>query len=104
MTFAEKLKQLREKAGLTQSALASATGLGLGTIRDYEQGKKEPTLRSAARLAAALGATVEEFVGTLDAEPGQSAPRSMGRPPKPAPPPAGELEATAKKPRARKGK
>jgi putative transcriptional regulator len=60
-TFAERLKELREKAGLTQAALAQATGLSLGVVRDYEQGRKEPALRSAFKLAEALGVSVEEF-------------------------------------------
>jgi transcriptional regulator with XRE-family HTH domain len=60
-TFAIRLKELREKAGLTQAALAQATGLSLGVIRDYEQGRKEPALRSAFKLAEALGVSVEEF-------------------------------------------
>jgi transcriptional regulator with XRE-family HTH domain len=60
-TFAELLKQLREKAGMTQAALSSASGLSLGVIRDYEQGKKEPALRSAFKLAEALGVSVEQF-------------------------------------------
>jgi transcriptional regulator with XRE-family HTH domain len=60
-TFAEKLKELRERAGLTQAALAQSSGLSLGVIRDYEQGKKEPALRSAFKLAEALGVLVDEF-------------------------------------------
>jgi transcriptional regulator with XRE-family HTH domain len=60
-TFAERLKEFREKAGLTQAALAQATGLSLGVVRDYEQGRKEPALRSAFKLAGALGVSVEEF-------------------------------------------
>jgi transcriptional regulator with XRE-family HTH domain len=61
MTFAERLKELREKAGLTQAALHEASGLSLSVIRDYEQGKREPTLRSAFRLADALRVDVNVF-------------------------------------------
>jgi transcriptional regulator with XRE-family HTH domain len=60
-TFAERLKHLREKAGLTQVTLSTSSGMSLGIIRDYEQGKKEPALRSAFRLADALGVSVEAF-------------------------------------------
>jgi transcriptional regulator with XRE-family HTH domain len=41
-TFAEKLKALREQANLTQTRLAEASGLPLGSIRNYEQGQREP--------------------------------------------------------------
>jgi transcriptional regulator with XRE-family HTH domain len=109
MPFAEALKRWREGAGLTQSALADATGLGLGTVRDYEQGKKEPTLRSAARLAAALGVSLADLANSLDADPGgaSAAPRALGRPRKtppaaPGPPPAEGLEGQATKRRRQK--
>ena len=69
MTFAEKLQQLREKAGLTQAALSLGSGLSLGVIRDYEQGKKEPGLRSAFKLAAALGVSVEAFADCVEDAP-----------------------------------
>jgi len=79
MTFAEKLKAIRAKAGLTQAGLAQASGLGLGTIRDYEQGAKEPVLRSAIKLARALGVAVEAFADDdKPAEkPGRKAPGTL---------------------------
>ena len=60
-TFAQLLQSQRERAGLTQAGLAGASGLSLGAIRDYEQGKREPSLRSAVMLAKALGVSVEAF-------------------------------------------
>lgn len=71
MSFGQTLQQLRGQAGLTQAALAEASGLSLGAIRDYEQGKKEPSLRSAARLARALDVPLDSFV--TDGEPAPSA-------------------------------
>jgi transcriptional regulator with XRE-family HTH domain len=60
-TFAEKMKRLRERAGLTQMDIAVRTGLSLGIVRDYEQGRKEPSLRSACKLADALGVVLDVF-------------------------------------------
>lgn len=54
-TFAQRLKGLRAKAGLSQSGLANGSGLSISIINDYEQGKREPTLRSAVQFADALG-------------------------------------------------
>jgi transcriptional regulator with XRE-family HTH domain len=54
--FAENLPRLRERAdGLTQAALAARTGLSLGTISQYEQGKRAPSLETITVLAGALG-------------------------------------------------
>jgi transcriptional regulator with XRE-family HTH domain len=61
MTFADKLKELRQAKGLTQTALADASGIPVGTIRDYEQGKRDPLLSNAQRLARALGASLDVF-------------------------------------------
>jgi transcriptional regulator with XRE-family HTH domain len=61
VTFAEKLKELRAKAGLSQSALATASGMSLGAVHDYEQGKRMPTLESAVKLATALGTDCRAF-------------------------------------------
>ena len=63
MTFAAKLKKLREEKGLTQEDLASASGIPLGTLRDYEQGRRrsDPTLAITVRLASALGTDCRTF-------------------------------------------
>ncbi|MFL5340225.1 MAG: helix-turn-helix domain-containing protein [Gemmataceae bacterium] len=68
MTFGDKLKALRQTAGLTQTDLAAKSGVSLGVIHDYEQGKKEPTLRSAVRLAAALGLSIEVLAECVTGE------------------------------------
>jgi transcriptional regulator with XRE-family HTH domain len=83
-TFAEVLRQLRSKAGLTQDQLAEKCGLGLGTIRDYEQGKREPLLATAVKLAAALGTDCRAFAECVGTE--QTAePAPRGRPVKEKP-------------------
>jgi transcriptional regulator with XRE-family HTH domain len=68
-TFAERLRELREKAGLTQAQLAEAADLPLGSIRNYEQGQREPYWRVVFRLADALGADCRAFAGCTGAAP-----------------------------------
>jgi transcriptional regulator with XRE-family HTH domain len=70
MPFAERLKQLREQAGMTQAELAEGATIPLGTLRDYEQGKRrhDPSLRVAARLAAALGVSAGKVNGQAGKE------------------------------------
>jgi putative transcriptional regulator len=60
-TFGEKLKELRDAAGLSQAGLAEAGGVPIGTIRDYEQGKRDPLLSTAQKLARALGHGLDVF-------------------------------------------
>lgn len=73
MTFADKLRELRTAANLEREGLAQASGLSRGVIRDYEQGKRMPTLESAFKLARALGVSVEVFeaavTGGIEAAP-----------------------------------
>jgi transcriptional regulator with XRE-family HTH domain len=61
MTFGEKLKELRVQAGLTQAQLAEVSSVPLGTIRDYEQGKRDPLLSTAQKLARALKQSLDVF-------------------------------------------
>src|SRR5262249_27767893 len=61
MTFGAKLKELRTLAGLTQAQLAKRSAVPLGTIRDYEQGKRDPLLSTAQKLARALNQSLDVF-------------------------------------------
>jgi transcriptional regulator with XRE-family HTH domain len=63
MTFGEKLKELREEAGMSQAALSSAAEIGLPTLKDYEGNRRGPSLEIAQRLAGALGVTCQAFDG-----------------------------------------
>lgn len=66
MTVAEKLRALREKAGLTQAAMAERAGLSLGTIRNYEQDLRMPTLPAVVKLARAVGVDCTAFAECSD--------------------------------------
>src|SRR4051812_3962138 len=57
--FGRRLAELREAAGLTQAALAEKGGIPLGTIRELEQGRREPLFSNMQKLAAALGVSLD---------------------------------------------
>jgi transcriptional regulator with XRE-family HTH domain len=58
--FPELLRRRRQRAGLTQTQLAELSGLGVRTIRNWEQGwTLHPHLDSVRRLAEGLGLTGE---------------------------------------------
>ena len=65
-----RLKQLREAAGLSQPE-AAAAGVPVGTLRGWEQGRRVPLLDAAARLALALGVSLDELAGQGAAAPGK---------------------------------
>jgi transcriptional regulator with XRE-family HTH domain len=87
MTFGEKLRSLRESAGLSQEGLARASNLSTSTISKMEQRAIDPSWTTVQALARALGVSCEAFQ-----EDSASAP---------APPPAEDLEAQT---RSKKGK
>ena len=59
--FCEKLKKLRENAGLSQKQLADRAGVSQKAISFWETGGREPSWSAVQTLAAALGITCEAF-------------------------------------------
>jgi putative transcriptional regulator len=57
--LANRLKEHRTEAGLTQAALAERVGVSRKTINTVENGVFVPSTTLALKLAAALGLTVE---------------------------------------------
>lgn len=58
-TTGERIKQIREKKGLTQDQLAEAAGISKGFLSDVENNNKNISSQSLLRLANALGASVD---------------------------------------------
>jgi transcriptional regulator with XRE-family HTH domain len=106
-TFGNRLRELREAAGLTQKQLAGKAGVALRTVSSLEQALYEPVWSTALALARALGVEVQAFVVPPTYQGGgpafTAAPqkRGRGRPRKDAPSAA---EAPPKKPRGRSSK
>ena len=61
-----KMKEYRAKINLTQERLAQIVGVRRETIIFLEQGKYNPSLRLAYKVAKALSATVEELFSFHD--------------------------------------
>jgi transcriptional regulator with XRE-family HTH domain len=64
--FGQRLRELRQKYGVTQQQLSVATGLTEGYISNMERGQKVPSLTTILRLAVALGCRVTELVSIFD--------------------------------------
>ena len=58
-----RLKNLRQKKGLTVSELADLVGVSRPTIWSWESARSEPRRRSLAALAAALGVSERDVLG-----------------------------------------
>ncbi len=52
------IKQRRESLQVTQETLASLSGVGLRTLKQFESGKGNPTLATLQKLGDALGLEV----------------------------------------------
>lgn len=68
MTFAERLKYLREKANMTQKEIAEKIGLTPQSYNNYEKRNYNPTPDLLVKMATALGVTVNELVGFQENE------------------------------------
>lgn len=67
MQFAEKLKEARKKAHLSQEALAGMAGISARTLQNYEMGKRYPAnMEITVKLAAALGLTAQELLSPAE--------------------------------------
>ena len=68
MVFAERLKELRKEARLTQVELAKRLGIGQSSYADWERGNKNPTQDKLIRLAQILNVSVDYLVGNSEAK------------------------------------
>ena len=62
--FGRNLRKLRRQKGYTQTELAKLAGVTLRVIEHYENHAKRPTIEKAKKIAAALGISDEELLGT----------------------------------------
>jgi transcriptional regulator with XRE-family HTH domain len=64
MGFGDNLQRLRLQAGLSQSGLASQTGIPVKTIQSWEIGRRTPRwIEMLAALAKGLNVSMEELTG-----------------------------------------
>ncbi len=76
MTLAERLKEQRKRAGLSQEELAELAGVSRQAVTKWESGRAAPSTKHLFRLAEIFGTTVDLL---LPGEP--PAPETPGAPP-----------------------
>ncbi len=58
----EKIRQAREKLGLSQAELASKVGVSQAAISQFEKGSARPSLLVFIRLSRVLGLSMEQLI------------------------------------------
>jgi transcriptional regulator with XRE-family HTH domain len=66
VTFAERLRELRDAAGLSEARLAELSGVGFASVHEYGLGRRKPSLAAAVKLARALGVDCTAFADCDD--------------------------------------
>lgn len=64
--FRIRLKELREKTGMSQYAFAAAFGVAQSTVGSWEAGKREPNFETTQRLADFFDVSVDYLLGRTD--------------------------------------
>ena len=64
--FRIRLKELREKAGLSQEAFAKAFGVAQSTVGGWESGSRVPRLPMIEKIAEFFNVPTSYFVGGSD--------------------------------------
>lgn len=59
LTIGQRIKELREKKGMSLAALAEATGLKKSGLSAYENDKYEPSAKATISLSEALGISTD---------------------------------------------
>jgi len=66
VNFPQRLKMLREEAGLTQKQLAEKLGVSRGTIGMYEIGQRDPDTETLQKLSDIFRVSVDYLLGKTD--------------------------------------
>lgn len=66
LAFGQKVRAIREKAGLTQREVARRSGLDVTYISGLERSVRNPSLMSLEKLAKGLGCSMADTCQGLD--------------------------------------
>ena len=62
MNYGIRIKELRDRAGMTQVELSEKSGISQEHISRIENGKFTPNVKTADRIAGALGVTLMDIL------------------------------------------
>lgn len=93
LAFSERVKRARKHAGMTQAQLASAMGVSLSAVRDWEARGRNPREVDVYRsIAVTTGVPADFILGITDELPGEEegGAGEPAAPPNGSPPPPSE--------------
>ena len=64
--FAQRIKELREKHGLSQRELAAILGIGNSSISQYENCLRRADIETAKKFADYFNVTLDYLIGLTD--------------------------------------
>ncbi|WP_312309207.1 helix-turn-helix domain-containing protein [Stenotrophomonas indicatrix] len=64
--FPSRLRESRDRRGLTQSELGKEAGLPSTTISHFESGSRKPSFDNLRRLTKVLGVSTDYLMGLVD--------------------------------------
>lgn len=67
-TLPDRLRELRDRAGLTQAALAGLVGTSQSALGSIEAGHRAPSLELSIRIAKALGVSLDTLTTPAGSE------------------------------------
>ena len=62
MSFADKFKEARKAAHMSQQQVADKLGLDRSAISHYENGDSQPTFKNISKICEILNIPVEEII------------------------------------------
>ena len=65
-TFGDRLKELRQKSNIKQTAIAEMLGVLPRAVRFYESGEREPNIESIKKLADFFNVSTDYLLGHSD--------------------------------------
>ncbi|HEV3438396.1 MAG TPA: helix-turn-helix transcriptional regulator [Gemmata sp.] len=80
MTFAEKLRELRDAKGFSETKLAELSGLTFGSIHNYGMGRRTPSYPAVLQLSRALGVDCTAFADCEDMKGEEEKPAAKKKP------------------------
>lgn len=61
--YADRIRALRQQAGLSQQALGQQLGVSAVAVGKWERGQTQPDIHALARMADIFGTTIDDLCG-----------------------------------------